>query len=70
VSACRLKPVTDWDPMTSLAAACRHLFGNPTGDRHPHLARAVPGAQVVYWAVAMLVAFAPLAVRMYWNKNR
>jgi ABC-2 type transport system permease protein len=66
-----LQPVAEWNPMTSLAAACRSLFGNPNPatavhawpEQHPELA-------VVCWALGMLVVFAPLAVRMYRNKGR
>ncbi len=55
--------------MSALAAACRDLFGNPNQAasvdvwpmQHPELA-------VVCWSVAMLAAFAPLAVHLYRRK--
>src|SRR6202167_2789972 len=64
-----LQPVADWNPMSALAAATRHLFGNPNPAatihawpmQHPELA-------VVCWAVRMLVVFAPLAVHLYRRK--
>jgi ABC-2 type transport system permease protein len=64
-----LQPVAEWNPMSSLAAACRSLFGNPNPAdlvhawpaQHPELA-------VVCWSLALLVIFAPLAVRLYGNK--
>jgi ABC-2 type transport system permease protein len=64
-----LQPIANWNPMSALAAACRHLFGNPDPAagvhawpmQHPELA-------VVCWAAAMLVVFAPLAVHLYRRK--
>jgi ABC-2 type transport system permease protein len=61
-----LQPVADWNPMSALAAASRHLFGNPNPAasvhawpmQHPELA-------VVGWSVLMLAVFAPLAVRRF-----
>ena len=61
-----LQPVAEWNPMSALAAACRQLFGNPNPAaavhawpmQHPELA-------VVGWSVAMLLVFAPLAVRQF-----
>ena len=66
-----LQPVAEWNPMSSLAAACRQLFGNPNPAalvdawpaQHAELA-------VVCWSVAMLAVFAPLAVHLYRNKGR
>jgi ABC-2 type transport system permease protein len=66
-----LQPVAEWNPLSSLAAACRRLFGNPNPaaavqswpTQHAELA-------VVVWSVAMLAVFAPLAVRLYRNKGR
>ncbi|HEV3381284.1 MAG TPA: ABC transporter permease [Trebonia sp.] len=65
-----LQPVAEWNPMTSLAAATRQLFGNPNPaaavhawpEQHPELA-------VLAWTIGMLAVFAPLAVRLYRTKN-
>ena len=62
-------PVANWNPMSALAATSRHLFGNPNPAaavhawpmQHPELA-------VVAWSAAMLLVFAPLAVRLYRRK--
>jgi hypothetical protein len=61
-----LHAVADWNPMSALAAASRHLFGNPNPAasvqawpmQHPELA-------VVVWSVGLIAVFAPLAVRLY-----
>jgi ABC transporter DrrB family efflux protein len=66
-----LQPIAEWNPMSSLAAACRQLFGNPNPAalvdawpaQHAELA-------VVCWSLGMLAVFAPLAVHLYRNKGR
>ena len=66
-----LQPVAEWNPMSSLAAACRQLFGNPNPAATVHAWPAQhPELAVVCWSVAMLAVFAPLAVRLYRNKSR
>jgi ABC-2 type transport system permease protein len=65
-----LQAVADWNPLSALAAASRHLFGNPDPVagvhswpmQHPELA-------VALWSVLLLVIFAPLAVRLYRRKS-
>jgi ABC-2 type transport system permease protein len=64
-----LQAIANWNPMSALAATCRHLFGNPNPAatvhawpmQHPELA-------VAGWAVLMLAVFAPLAVHLYRRK--
>ena len=64
-----LQPVAEWNPMSSLAAACRSLFGNPNPAALVHAWPAQhPELAVVCWSVGLLVIFAPLAVRLYGNK--
>jgi ABC-2 type transport system permease protein len=64
-----LQPIAVWNPFSALTAAIRELFGNPNpfttgfpGD-HPVLLSFV-------WTVALLVVFAPLAVRKYRSIDR
>jgi ABC-2 type transport system permease protein len=65
-----LQAVANWNPLSALAATCRHLFGNPDPAsatrawpmQHPELA-------VVAWSALMLCVFAPLAVRLYRRKS-
>ena len=66
-----LQPVAEWNPMSSLAAACRQLFGNPNPAALVHAWPAQHAElAVVCWSAAMLAVFAPLAVRMYRSKGR
>jgi ABC transporter DrrB family efflux protein len=65
-----LQAVANWNPLSALAATCRHLFGNPDPAaavhawpmQHPELA-------VAGWAALMLTVFAPLAVHLYRRKT-
>jgi len=55
--------------MSSLAAACRQLFGNPNPASAVHVWPAQhPELAVLCWSVGMLAVFAPLAVRLYQKK--
>jgi ABC-2 type transport system permease protein len=64
-----LQPVAEWNPMSSLAAACRHLFGNPNPAATVHAWPAQqPELAVICWSVGMLLVFAPLAVHLYRRK--
>lgn len=61
-----LQPVAEWNPMSSLAAACRSLFGNPNPAAAVHAWPAQhPELAVICWSVGLLVIFAPLAVHLY-----
>jgi ABC-2 type transport system permease protein len=61
-----LRTVADWNPISTMAAACRELFGNVaapyTGGAWP-LHHPVPAA--FGYSVLLLVVFAPLAIRRY-----
>jgi ABC-2 type transport system permease protein len=66
-----LQPVAEWNPMSSLATACRQLFGNLNPAAAVHVWPAQhPELAVLCWSVGLLVVFAPLAVRLYGNKVR
>ncbi|MFF5302481.1 ABC transporter permease [Streptomyces sp. NPDC013161] len=61
-----LRVVANWNPLSSLSAAIRELFGNPNPAstvhawplQHPVLATTV-------YSLGMIAVFAPLAVRLY-----
>jgi ABC-2 type transport system permease protein len=66
-----LQPIAEWNPMSSLAAADRSLFGNPNPAADVHAWPAQhPEMAVLVWAAAMLAVFAPLAVHLYRTKGR
>jgi len=55
--------------MSALAAADRHLFGNPNPAAAVHAwPMQHPDLAVIAWSAAMLAVFAPLAVRLYRRK--
>jgi ABC-2 type transport system permease protein len=64
-----LQPVAEWNPFSVLTAAARDLFGNPNPftsgypSDHPFLLS-------ILWTVALLLVFAPLAVRRYRSIDR
>nr|WP_238154970.1 ABC transporter permease [Kribbella soli] len=61
-----LQQIAEWNPISSIVAACRHLFGNPSPFASPD---GFPAQHPVWlsliWCVAIIVVFAPLAVRKY-----
>jgi ABC-2 type transport system permease protein len=62
-----LRDFANWNPMSAIAASCRHLFGGsvPTPDawpmQHPELA-------VLIWSIGLIAVFAPTAVYLYRRK--
>ncbi|MEV5498850.1 ABC transporter permease [Nonomuraea fuscirosea] len=62
-----LKPIAEWNPVSTLVQAARELFGNtspalPTPAAWP-LQHAVPVS--LAWSVVLLAVFVPLATRLY-----
>jgi ABC-2 type transport system permease protein len=65
-----LRVVAEWNPVSTVTASCRELFGNPNPSasvhvwplQHPELATAL-------WSVALLLIFVPLAIRLYRREN-
>jgi len=65
-----LQPIAEWNPVSTLTAATRELFGNP----NPYVGDGIPGQHPVLvtiaWMVVLLLIFAPLAIRKYRNTSR
>jgi len=65
-----LQPIAEWNPVSTLTASCRELFGNP----NPTIGTAFPSQHpievTIVWAIVLIAIFAPLAVRKYRNTSR
>jgi len=61
-----LRLISNWNPISSLVAACRQLFGNPGAPSgHTSLPLEHPVLSTLIWAVVILAIFVPLSVRKY-----
>jgi ABC transporter DrrB family efflux protein len=61
-----LRFIADWNPVSAVTAAARHLFGNPNPSATIHAwPMQHPVAASLLWSVALLLIFAPLATLLY-----
>jgi ABC-2 type transporter len=61
-----LRVIADWNPVSAVTAAARHLWGNPNPSATIHAwPMQHPVAASLLWSVALLVIFAPLAALLY-----
>ena len=65
-----LQPVAEWNPVSTLTAATRDLWGNPNPYVGSGLAGEQPALVTVLWVIAILAVFLPLGVRRYRNMSR
>ena len=60
-----LQPIAEWNPVSTLTASCRELFGNP----NPTIGSAFPSQHpievTIAWSIILIAIFAPLAVKRY-----
>lgn len=65
-----LRVIADWNPVSSLTQAARHLFGSPgiVTSRAWPMQHPVPAA--LLWATVILIVCGPLTVRRYQNAGR
>ena len=65
-----LRPIAEWNPVSLLTAAERHLFGNP----NPFAGSGLPAEQPILltlgWIAIILAIFVPLGVRRYRSMSR
>jgi ABC-type multidrug transport system permease subunit len=61
-----LRVVANWNPVSAVTSAARHLFGNPNPSATVHVwPMEHPVLASLLWSVALLAVFAPLATRLY-----
>ena len=64
-----LQPIAEWNPVSTLTAATRQLWGNP----NPYVGTGLPAQQpalvTVLWVIVILAVFLPVGVRRYRNMS-
>jgi ABC-2 type transport system permease protein len=61
-----LRVIAEWNPVSAVTAASRHLFANPNPSATiPAWPMQHPVAASLLWSVALLAIFAPLATSLY-----
>jgi ABC transporter DrrB family efflux protein len=62
-----LRQIAEWNPVSAIAGALRHLFGNPGAAAAPDAPWSLqhPIAYSLIWVAGIVVVCAPLAVRMF-----
>jgi ABC-2 type transport system permease protein len=62
-----LRTFVEWNPVSTVALACRDLFGNldPTVEIPDAWSMQHPVIYSLLWAVAIVAVFAPLSIRQY-----
>lgn len=65
-----LQPIAEWNPVSTLTASTRELFGNP----NPYVGEGFPSHYpilvTIAWMVILLAIFAPLAIGKYRSASR
>jgi ABC-type multidrug transport system permease subunit len=65
-----LQPVAEWNPTSTLTAALREMWGNPSPTASTSLAATEPALVTLIWIVVIIAVFAPLAVHRYRSLSR
>ena len=65
-----LQPIAEWNPFSALTQATRELFRNPSPFPPGSFPSERPLLLSLVWTAALLVVFAPLAVRKYRSIDR
>jgi ABC-2 type transport system permease protein len=65
-----LQPVAEWNPTSTLTAATRELWGNPSPYAGTGLPAEEPALVTLIWIAIIVAVFAPLAVMRYRSMSR
>jgi ABC transporter DrrB family efflux protein len=65
-----LRPVAEWNPVSTLTAATRQLWGNPNPFAREGFPAENPILLTLIWVVVILAVFVPLALRRYRSISR
>ena len=65
-----LQPVAEWNPVSTLTAATRELWGNPNPYVGSGLAGQQPALVTVLWVIVIIAIFLPAGVRRYQSLSR
>jgi len=66
-----LRPVAEWNPLSTVVAAARQLFGSGQGGAVPHVwSLQHPVPTTLGMSLALLAIFIPLSVRLYTRRSR
>ena len=65
-----LRPLAEWNPVSALTAAVRHLWGNPNPFAAGGFPAQHPIEMTLLWAAVLLLVFAPFGVWRYRSMSR
>jgi ABC transporter DrrB family efflux protein len=65
-----LRPVAEWNPVSTLTASIRDLWGNPNPVSGSGLPGEYPVLVTIVWVVVIVAVFTPLGVRKYQSMSR
>ncbi len=65
-----LQPIAEWNPVSTLTASTRELFGNP----NPYVGDGIPSQYPILvtigWMILLVSIFAPMAINKYRNASK
>lgn len=65
-----LQPVAEWNPVSTLTAATRELWGNPNPYVGTGLPAEEPALVTIGWVIVIVAIFLPTGIRRYRNLSR